>query len=93
MKDNQTIPDDKLSALMNVIFNVWWGKWKSRAAHMTDEIYEQAANEALHIMTQGEEYPIVKHLVISFLYELAARIRGEYTEKEKNKLLDLINKE
>ena len=78
---------------MNRLYNKWWLKWRDRASAMTEEEYDQAANEALDIMASGEEYPIIRHLVIAFLYELSARMRGEYTEAEANKLLTIIREE
>lgn len=77
---------------MNVIFNIWFSKWKKLPPQALDTDWDKCMNEALRIMEQGDQYPIVKHLMISFIYELAARIRGEYTETEKNKLMELIRK-
>lgn len=87
----QAIPDDKLSALMNVLYNGWFKKWKSR---MTSEAeFDAAWSELDAIMRQGEQYPVVSHLCISLLYELDARLNGGYTETTRDKLLMLIGRE
>jgi hypothetical protein len=86
----QPVPDTQLAQLMNVIYNVWFRKWKQRASHMTDDEFDLAVSEINHIMEQGKEYPIVKNLAITFLYELSARKNGGYTETERDKLLGVI---
>lgn len=87
----QTIQDDQLKSLLQVVYNVWFRKWKSRiAAAMSDDDWHQMITEAWNIMEQGEEYPIVKHLVITFLYELEARAFDGYTETTKDKLIKII---
>lgn len=91
-KAGSAIPDGQLAALMNVIYNVWFGKWKRRAANMTDDEYDSAVMELNHIMEQGKEYPIVRNLAITFLYELSARKNGGYTETERDKLLGIIQR-
>lgn len=88
----QPIPDTHLKPLMNVIYNTWFGKWKLRAAKLTDEDFDKAMAELDHIMEQGKGYPIVRNLAITFLYELSARKNGGYTETERDKLLSIIQR-
>lgn len=87
----QPIQDEQLSALMNVLVNCWWQKWKRQPA--TDEIFLRACDELDTIMKQGEQYPVVRNLGITFLYELSARMHGGYTETERDKLVALIQQE
>lgn len=82
------IPDEKLSALMNVLFNTWFKKWRTKMTSETN--FDAAWRELDIIMRQGEQYPVVRHLGISLLYELRARLDGSYTEYTKDKLLHVI---
>lgn len=84
------LPDEKFPALMNALFNVWFRKWKNIRA---DEEYDAAAVELNRIMEQGDQYPAVKHLCISLLYELEARMHGGYTKTGRDKLLAIIQRE
>lgn len=86
------IPDNKLSSLLNIVYNVWFAKWRMQAVtmHEDDPRWDQMLSEAWQIMAQGEEYPVVSHLVITFLYELEARAFGGYSETTRNKILDLV---
>lgn len=86
----QPIPDDKLSAFMNVLFNVWFRKHRRLS---TDLDFDIAWDELDIIMAQGDQYPVVRHLGIVLLYELDARMHGGYTETTKEKLLELIRSE
>ena len=82
----QPIPDDKLSAFMNVLYNVWFKKWKKT----TDEdSFDSATRELSTIMEQGKEYPVVEHMCMSLLYELDARRKGGYTKTTRKKPLTL----
>ena len=85
------ITDEKLSALMNVLYNTWFQKWRHRMKAESD--FDAAWDELDIIMRQGEQYPVVKHLCISLLYELDARLHGGYTETTRDKLLALIRSE
>ena len=35
---NESIPDDKLRALLNVVVNKWFMKWASRAGKLLEEL-------------------------------------------------------
>ena len=85
------IPNEKLSELMNTVFNVWFKKWKR--VSMTDASFDEAFDEVCEIMKQYDEYPVASHLCISLLYELDARMFGGYTETTKDKVLQLIKSE
>lgn len=92
MSDNRNfgkpIPDDKMNALLKVLVNTWWAKWRRMA--LNDDLFLQAMHEWEQIMKQGDEYPMVTHLGISFLYELSARLTGGYTDTTRNKILSII---
>lgn len=86
----ECIPDDQLPKLMNVIYNVWWSKWRPRAAVMDDEAWDEAIREACKILEQGDRFPIVKNLMMSFLYELEARAFGGYTDVTSWKVMTML---
>lgn len=85
------MPAQQMKAFMNVLYNRWFLKWSKR--EIDEAAWEELAGEANQIMSQGEQYPVVKNLVIAMLYELDARMHGGYTETSKKKLLELIGKE
>lgn len=86
------IPDAKLSSLLNIVYNVWFIKWRTQVVSMQDgdPRWDQLLAEAWQIMAQGEQYPLVSNLVITFLYELEARAFGGYSETTRTKILDLV---
>ena len=73
---NESIPDDKLMKLLNVLYNRWFAKWRHRARAFTDADRRQAIEELNQIYEQGKQYPIVEELCIAFYMELDARSRG-----------------
>ncbi len=73
---NESIPDDKLRRLLNVIVNTWFAKWASRAGKLTEQEWDACFAEAVTISEQGVQYPIVIKLLRAFLEELDARWRG-----------------
>lgn len=84
----EVIPDSMFSVFMNRLYNVWFRRWKNR---MTEEAnFEAALNELGVILSEGGKYPAVKHMCITLLYELEARLCGGYSETTRNKLLTLI---
>lgn len=87
----QVMASDKMNALLNVTYNKWFLKWARQP--LTDQAWNTLMAEADQIMSQGEQYPVVRHLVISLLYELDARMHGGYTETSRDKLLAMIAKE
>ena len=84
----KAFPDGKISTLMNAVINGWFKKW--RGMDLTDESFAEAAIEMDRLLEEGEDYPLVRNLCITLLYELDARMHGGYTETSKNKLLSLI---
>ena len=73
-RGTEAIPDAKLSALLNVIYNVWFRKWKNLPMDKwTESSWSQLINEANNIWEQGKQYQIVGDLVMSFLYEFETR--------------------
>lgn len=81
------ISDTKLNKALNVIFNVWFQKWKCKLKTMTDKDWDTCIHELNYIAEQGE-YPVVATIGIALLDELDARVKGGYRsfegEKEKN---------
>lgn len=79
------IPDRKLNALMNVIYNVWFRKWKSLPTEKWDEAsWKQMIEEADQIWEQGAEYHIVGDLIMAFVNEFDLRWKAwckEHSEK------------
>ena len=73
---NESIPDDKLRSLLNVVVNKWFMKWASRAGKLTEREWDMCFSEAVRISEQGAKYPIVVKLLRAFLEELDARWRG-----------------
>ena len=86
----ECLPEDQLPKLLNVVYNIWYAKWKPRSAAMTDDDWTIAIEEACRIMEQGDEYPFVRNLVMTFLYELEARAFGGYTDVTREKILMLL---
>ena len=60
---------------------------------MNDASFDAALGEMMQIMNQGEAYPVVRHLGITFIYELDARMHGGYTEAGRDKLMAIIREE
>ena len=70
----EVMPDDKLLAVMNVIFNVWFRKWRNKT--ICDDDWDQIIAEADAISDQGRQYPLVNSLLVAFIKELEARALG-----------------
>ena len=78
-RGTEAIPDAKLGALLNVIYNVWFRKWKNLPMDKWTELsWSQLIGEANNIWEQGKQYQIVGDLVMSFLYEFEIRWRAWY---------------
>ena len=76
MNCDQAIPDDKLQKLLNVLYNLYFNKWKRRMVSASDQERRQCLEELDSICRQGEQYPIVEALAFAFYMELDARSRG-----------------
>lgn len=87
---DKIIPEAELPKVLNELYNSWFLKWRDKASTMTDSDWDDMVDAVDPIWKLGEQYPIVNHLVITFLYELDARMHGGYTETTKNKLIKLI---
>lgn len=87
----KVIQDDKLSAVLGQMFNVWFKKWKK--TELNDKLFDEATDEIWEIMMAYGDYPLIAHLGVAFLYELDARMHGGYTETTKRKLFDVIKGE
>lgn len=83
-RGSEAIPDAKLGALLNTIYNVWFRKWRSLPMDKwTDAQWRQLIDEANNIWQQGAQYQIVGDLVMSFLYEFETRWKAWCDEREK----------
>jgi len=75
------IDDQRLNRLMNVIYNQWFRKWKSKDIRKwTDDDWDEMIDEAGYIVDQGREYGIVYSLVEAFMSEFDARARAAAEE-------------
>lgn len=86
----KAIPNEDLSKVMRQI-SKWWLKWK--AAKITENSFMEAWAEIDDITRNYMSYPMVRHLYLSFIYELDARLYGGYTEMTRTKLLSIIREE
>ncbi len=90
MQGKKTIPDDTLSDVLNRLYNEWFRTYRKKIGSMTDDDWNKMVDDIEPVWKLGEQYPIVNHLVLSFLYELDARMHGGYTETTKDKLMRVI---
>lgn len=87
----KVIPYPKMREAMSTIYNKWWLKWKDKM--QTEEDFMNAMRELDPILELGEEYPVIKHMAVSLLYDLDARLYGGYTETTRSKILSIIEVE
>lgn len=76
------IPDEKLGKAMQVLYNVWFDKWRRLTREMTPDMWNQCYAELMHIKEQGN-YEVVRMIGDALAMELDARRRGHYPEWEK----------
>ena len=88
--NNLTIPRAKMRELMDDVYNGFYRKWRDDMPDLPDDEYSGVCLDAGRIMERYVQFPIAAHLVISFMYELAALHRGKYTKIEKRKLLEIV---
>lgn len=80
----EAIPDAKLNALLNVIHNVWFRKWKSLPFEKwSDDQWRQLIDEGNAIWQQGSQYQIVGDLVMAYIREFETRWKAWCDEREK----------
>ena len=83
-RGSEAIPDAKLSALLNTIYNVWFRKWRSLPMDKwTDAQWRQLIDEANNIWQQGAQYQIVGDLVMAFVREFEVRWKAWCDKHEK----------
>jgi len=73
------IPDEKLGKALQVLYNVWFDKWRRRTREMTPDLWTQCYDELLHITNQGD-YEVVQRIGNALAMELDARWRGHYPD-------------
>lgn len=77
---------------MDEVYNKWYIKYRDKMKEADDEFCSTVFSEGREIVARYPEYPLAFHLVISFMYELAALRRGKYAETEKNKMVEIVNR-
>ena len=65
------IPDEKLGKAMQVLYNVWFNKWRRLTREMTPDMWDQCLAELLHITGQGD-YEVVRRIGDALAMELEA---------------------
>ena len=73
------ITDEKLGEALQVLYNVWFDKWRRRTREMTPDLWIQCHDELLHITNQGD-YEVVQRIGNALAMELDARWRGHYPD-------------
>lgn len=76
------IPDEKLGKAMQVLYNVWFSKWRRLTREMTPDMWNLCYAELMHIKEQGN-YEVVRRIGDALAMELDARWRGHYPDWEK----------
>lgn len=66
------IPDEKLGKAMQVLYNVWFDKWRRLTREMTPDMWNQCYAELMHIKEQGN-YEVVWMIGDALAMELDAR--------------------
>ena len=75
---------------MDEVYNKWYLKYRDKMKDADDDFCSAVFLEGREIGERYPEYPLAFHIIISFMYELAALRRGRYTEIEKNKMIEVI---
>lgn len=65
------IPDEKLSRLLDVIYNRFWRKW--RGQQMDEQKWELFVHDVDVLMDQGEDYKMAADLIMAFVGEMERR--------------------
>jgi len=89
-KHSTPIPDSVLSEAMNKLYNGWFRKWRGRIEGLSDPEFDAMMTEATAMIDQYAQYPLVRNLVISFVYELDSRLHSGYTKQSAEKLARII---
>ena len=82
MNCGNIIPDEKLAKALNVLYGVWFNKWRRMTREMTPALWAQCHEELLYITNQGN-YEVVARIGGALEAELDARWRGHYPNWEK----------
>lgn len=65
------IPDDKLSRLLDVLYNRFWRKWRGQS--MDEQKWELFVHDVDVLMEQGEDYKMAADLIMAFVGEMERR--------------------
>ena len=65
------IPDEKLSRLLDVLYNRFWRKW--RGQQMDEQKWELFVHDVDVLMDQGEDYKMAADLIMAFVGEMERR--------------------
>ena len=70
--------DDDLKVALSKIYSKFFCKWRSRGRNITDKDFDLIIAEMNFIASRYPQFPFVQDLLIVFLHEIEARVRGEY---------------
>lgn len=72
------IPDKCLGPLINLLYNVWFTKWRHKISCMSKADWLLLIDEFWTILEEGRKYPVVEKIGLALLDELDARSEGKY---------------
>lgn len=70
--------DDDLKIALSKIYSKFFCKWRSRGRNITEKDFDLIIAEMNFIASRYPQFPFVQDLLIVFLHEIEARVRGEY---------------
>ncbi len=70
--NDKAIPDALMKKAMNVLFNVWFEKWKRKVGHFSQDDWDVCVAEFVRISAQGN-YPLVSEVGTALISELERR--------------------
>lgn len=70
--NDKAIPDALMKKAMNVLFNVWFEKWKRKVGHFSQDDWDVCVAELTRIAAQGD-YALVREVGTALISELERR--------------------
>lgn len=70
--------DEDLKVALSKIYSKFFCKWRSRGRNITEKDFDLIIAEMNFIASRYPQFPFVQDLLIVFLHEIEARVRGEY---------------
>lgn len=71
--------DEDLKVALSKIYSKFFCKWRSRGRNITEKDFDLIIAEMNFIASRYPQFPFVQDLLIVFLHEIEARVRGEYS--------------